>query len=56
MLFEKPLTPIEIETLENLNNNHLRHVPPLCAHIILLSEQGYSISTIKTICKRAGLP
>ena len=49
MLFVKSLTPVEIETLENLHKNHLRPMPRLRAHIILLSHRGYSISTIQSI-------
>lgn len=50
MLFVKSLTPVEIETLENLHKNHPRHMPRLRAQIILLSHRGYSISAIQPIC------
>ena len=50
MLFVKPLTPVEIETLENLHKNHPRHMPRLRAQVILLSHRGYSISAIQPIC------
>ena len=49
MLFVKPLTPVEIETLEDLHKYHPRHMPRLRAHIILLSSRGYCISTIQSI-------
>ena len=50
MLFVKSLTPVEIETLENLHKNHPRHMPRLRAQVILLSHRGYSISAIQPIC------
>jgi transposase len=49
MLFIKPLTPVEIETLENLHKNYSRHMPRVRAHIILLSYRGYSISMIQSV-------
>jgi transposase len=49
MLFVKSLTPVEIETLENLHKNHPCHMPRLRAHIVLLSYRGYSISEIQPI-------
>lgn len=49
MLFIKPLTDVEIETLEHLHKYHPHHVPRMRAQIILLSHRGQSIAAIKII-------
>jgi transposase len=47
MLFVKPLTKNELETLDQLHRNHKHHSHRVRAHIILLSHRGYSTTEIK---------
>ena len=47
MLFIKPLTREEVESLEHLHKYHPHHVPRMRAHIILLSHKEQSISDIQ---------
>ena len=55
MLFIAQLTPEEIITLEEMHNNHPRHLTRKRAHNLLLSNQGYSvpmICSINNVCRQ----
>lgn len=49
MLFANPMTPEEIQTLEEMHKNHPCHPPPVRAHAVLLSHSGLKLSMIANI-------
>lgn len=49
MLNVKPLSPEEIETLNELHRNHPSHVSRSRAHSVLLSNAGFKLSVIASI-------
>ncbi|MDD1613167.1 MAG: IS630 family transposase [Methylococcaceae bacterium] len=49
MLTVNPLSPQEIQTLEEMHKNHASHAPRIRAHAILLSDTGFKLTELARI-------
>ena len=49
MLFANPMSPEEIQTLEEMHKNHPCHPPRIRAHAVLLSHSGLRLSQIASV-------
>ena len=50
ILIANLLSPEEIQTLEDMHENHQCHAPRVRTHAILLSHSGVNLSMIARIC------
>ena len=49
MLTVNPLSPQEIQTLEEMHKNHASHAPRIRAHAVLLSDTGFKLTELARI-------